>query len=86
MALVERNGRARSFHVDRVTGKTVRDILTTNVKRDSDLMTDEAMLYRSVGKEYNSHKRVTHSAREYVRGNIHTNTIEGFFSIFKRGM
>jgi len=85
-ALVERNGRARTFHVDRVNAKTLRRIMTTNVRRETDLMTDEAMLYRGVGKEYNSHQRVTHSIREYVRGDVHTNTVEGFFSIFKRGM
>ena len=86
VSLVERGGKARSFHVDRVNAKTVRDILVTNVSRDTDLMTDEAMHYRTVGEEYASHQSVHHASREYVRGDVSTNTIEGFFSIFKRGM
>ena len=86
VALVERGGRARSFHVDRVNSKTIRDILVKNVRRDSVLMTDEAKQYRVVGKEFSGHKRVYHSIYEYVRGEAHTNTIEGYFSIFKRGM
>ena len=86
VALVERGGRARSFHVDHVDSKTIRDILVKNVRRDSVLMTDEAKQYRVVGKEFAGHKRVYHSIYEYVRGEAHTNTIEGYFSIFKRGM
>lgn len=49
-------------------------------------MTDELRLYKPIGKEFASHETVKHSAKEYVRGNVHTNTIEDFFSIFKRGM
>lgn len=86
VSLVERDGRARSFHVDRVNAKTLRNILVSNVTRDTHLMTDEAMYYRGVGKEYASHKRVNHGEREYARGPVSTNTVEGFFSIFKRGM
>ena len=86
VSLVERNGKARSFHVDKVNAKTLRQILVTNVSRDSALMTDELYSYRSVGEEFKTHQRVHHSSHEYVRGDVHTNTIEGFFSIFKRGM
>ena len=86
ITLVERDGRARSFHVDRVNSKTVREILVTNVDRETKLMTDEARHYRGVGEEYKSHSRVHHTEKEYVRGDAHTNTVEGFFSIFKRGM
>lgn len=86
VSLVERGGRVRSFHVDKADGKTIRKILFTNVTRDTDLMTDESMLYRSPGKQYASHQRVNHGKREYARGPVSTNTIEGFFSIFKRGM
>ena len=49
-------------------------------------MTDESRLYTSVGEEFATHQAVRHSAKEYVRGKVHTNTIEGYFSIFKRGM
>ena len=76
----------RSFHVGRADATTVTQILFTNVKRDSILHTDESKLYTVLGKEYASHDTVNHSAKEYVRGTVHTNTIEGYFSIFKRGM
>lgn len=86
VSLVERGGNVRSFHVDKANGQTIREILFTNVPRDTNLMTDESMLYRKPGKQYASHQRVNHGEREYARGNVSTNTIEGFFSIFKRGM
>lgn len=86
VSLVERNGRARSVHVPYLTANNVRKVLTKNVLRKSDLMTDNARLYDTVGKEFNSHETVNHSIYEYARGIVHTNTIEGFFSIFKRGM
>ena len=58
-----------------------------NVRRESHLMTDEAQHYKALGKEFASHGRVEHSADEYVRdGNIHSNTVENYYSIFKRGM
>jgi transposase-like protein len=86
VALVERDGRARSFHVKNVNHKTVRDILVRNADRKSHLMTDEAPVYKSTGEEFASHESVEHGAYEYVRGDVHTNTIEGFFSIFRRGL
>jgi transposase-like protein len=86
VALVERGGRVRSFHVETATKDTVREILVTNASRASKLHTDESNLYMAVGKEFAGHETVTHSADEYVRGDVHTNTIEGYFSIFKRGM
>jgi transposase-like protein len=86
VSLVERGGRVRSFHVERVNAKTVRDILVTQADRKSDLMTDEARYYKTVGKEFASHESVNHDKDEYVRGLAHTNTIEGYYSIFKRGM
>ncbi len=49
-------------------------------------MTDQALMYNKVGKQFASHTTVNHSIKDYVRGNAHTNTIEGFFSVFKRGM
>jgi transposase-like protein len=86
VSLVERGGKVRSFHVDRADANTVRDILFTNVTRDTALHTDESRLYTVTGRDYASHETVNHSAKEYARGIVHTNTIEGFFSIFKRGM
>jgi transposase-like protein len=86
VALVERGGKTRSFHVERVNAANVRKVLVTQVDRKSTLNTDEAIYYRTVGKEFGKHESVNHSAEEYVRGETHTNTIEGVFSIFKRGM
>ncbi|MFO1185378.1 MAG: IS1595 family transposase [Bauldia sp.] len=86
VALVERNGRARAMKVDRLSAKDIRDVLVRNVDRKSDLMTDEALHYTSVGKEFASHQTIVHSQDEYVRGSVYTNTVEGFFSVFKRGM
>mgnify|MGYP001390275626 CR=1 FL=1 len=86
VSLVERGGRAHSFHVASINSKGIRDILVSNVDRKTNLMTDEASHYLGVGREYKSHQTVHHTIKEYVSGNAHTNTIEGFFSIFKRGM
>ncbi|MEX2299207.1 MAG: IS1595 family transposase [Dongiaceae bacterium] len=84
--LVERDGRARSFHIDQATIKTVTPILQANVDRETSLMTDDAGQYRHMSKSFAKHGVINHSAKEYVRGEISTNTVEGYFSIFKRGM
>jgi transposase-like protein len=89
VGLVERGGHVRTFHVDRADADTVKAILRTNASRASRLMTDESRLYVRVGEEFASHRTVTHAAGEYVNKDdrsIHTNTIEGYFSVFKRGM
>ncbi len=87
VSLVERGGRVRSFHVANVNGATLRHILVTNADRGSWLMTDEHGGYKAVGSEFTGHGVVTHSKGEYVRAGVfHTNTIEGYFSILKRGI
>jgi transposase-like protein len=86
VALVERGGPVRSFSVKRVTGGAVAKALFMNADRKSDLMTDEANIYVGIGKHYASHETVNHGNREYARDAVSTNTIEGVFSIFKRGM
>ncbi len=87
VSLVERGGKVRSFHVQgNTTAATVTNILRTNVDRDTRLHTDESNLYTRVGEEYATHETVNHRAKEYARGDVTTNTVEGFFSIFKRGM
>ncbi len=86
LTLVERGGTTRSFHVDAVNAKTLAPILRQQIYRDANLMTDEASYYTKVGREFASHGVVRHNQGEYGRGKTHTNTIEGFFSIFKRGM
>lgn len=85
-SLVERGGRVRSFHVPAVNGDTLKPIMKQQLKDDTHLMTDEAGQYYHIGPTYLTHNKVCHSIGEYVRGNAHTNTIEGYFSIFKRGM
>lgn len=85
-SLVEREGTVRSFHVPDVTGNTLKTKLNEQVSKDANLMTDESPSYTKAGKEFASHESVNHSQDEYVRGNAHTNTVEGFFSIFKRGI
>jgi len=86
IALVERGGRARSFKVDDLDAKTIRKTLFENVVLDSTLHTDQAGHYKHPGREFAKHESVNHSEREYARGDVTTNTVEGFFSIFKRGM
>ena len=86
VALVERGGEARAFHVKHVTGKNVREVLVKHADRKSRLQTDESRLYPKVGKEFAQHETVNHGAKEYARGDVTTNSVEGFFGIFKRGM
>lgn len=87
MSLVERNGRARSFHVANIHHNNIRGILVQNVDRASALMTDEARHYWTVGKEFNSHGRVLHAGNQFSKGDgVHSNTAENFFSILKRGV
>jgi transposase-like protein len=86
VALVERGGKMRSFHVERATKESVAEILRANVAKESRLHTDESRLYGEVGAEFAKHETVRHSRKEYVRGDVHTNTLEGAFGVFKRGM
>lgn len=86
LALIERGGKVRSFHVAQATKINVAAIVRDNILVESRLFTDESRLYPEVGAEFSDHQTVRHSASEYVRGDIHTNTIESYFSIFKRGM
>jgi transposase-like protein len=86
VSLVERGGKVRSTHVNDVNAATLRPILKAQIDAASWLNTDESSVYRSIGKEFKYHFTVAHGIGEYVRGGVHTNTIEGFFSIFKRGM
>ena len=85
-SLVERGGKVRSHHVPNVNAKTLRPITVAQVDRKSILMTDDAGQYRIIGPEFAGYDTVNHGANEYVRGDAHTNTIEGYFSILKRGI
>jgi len=84
--LVERGGRARSFHVANVSGKTLHPIILKHVDPKTALMTDDAGQYRLVGPRFARFETVNHGADEYVRGDAYTNTVEGYFSILKRGV
>ena len=86
VSLVERGGKVRSFKVDRATPHAIRGIVAKNVDAKSALMTDEARAYKMAGKEFSSHGAVNHSKGEYGYGDVHTNTIEGYFSVLKRGI
>ena len=86
VALVERGGKVRTFHVENADKVTVSKIVTDNIAHESRLHTDESRLYTGADAYFASHETVKHSAKEYARGDVHTNSAEGYFSIFKRGM
>jgi hypothetical protein len=98
MTLVTREGTARSFHIAGTTVGQMLPIIRANIQAETLVMTDEASWYRSLGDTFNQHEAVNHTEREYVRRDfswhtgklqtlkITTNTVEGYFSIFKRGM
>ena len=87
LALVDRDtGKSRMFYVEGGSGKLIQPIVMDNLAREARLMTDEATMYRSIGREFAEHSAVKHCRKEYVRGDVTTNTVEGAFSIFKRGM
>lgn len=86
VSLIERGGKVRSFHIPSARLENVADIVRNNIDCESRLHTDESRLYTKVGSEFAAHETVKHSEEEYVRGDVTTNTVEGYFSIFKRGM
>ena len=86
VALVERGGSVRTFHVAHADKATVGKIVADNIARESRLHTDESKLYPEIGQLFAAHETVHHTAGEYVRDDVHTNSAEGYFSIFKRGM
>lgn len=95
LTLVERGGAARSFHITSTAIKKVLPIVRENIAKEAWLMTDEGMHYRNMTKHLENHGTINHGAKEYGRVdtlpdgskvNVHTNTVEGYYSIFKRGM
>jgi len=87
LALVDRDsGHVRSFSIERTCAAEIHPIVTANIAREARLMTDEARLYWRIGRDFASHGRVLHGVGQYASGDVYTNTVEGNFSIFKRGM
>lgn len=87
VTLVNREtGEARSQVMRRVTGTNIAQALKNNIETSADLVTDQAAVYGAVGQQFPSHETVNHSEYEYVRGSVHTNTVEGFFSQLKRSI
>lgn len=88
LALVDRtSGEARSIVVNDLKAKTLVPILRENIAKEATVYTDEAGQYRNLGREFADHEFVRHSADQWAKpSGVHTNTIEGYFSIFKRGM
>ncbi|MCZ6495516.1 MAG: IS1595 family transposase [Alphaproteobacteria bacterium] len=87
LSLIDRDsGKARSMVIDSLKANDVVPILHENIDRGATVMTDEAAQYKRLKREFAKHEFVSHGKGEYGRGEINTNTIEGFFSIFKRGM
>jgi transposase-like protein len=86
VALVERGGRVRAFPVARVTSATLQNAIRERVSLDARMMSDEFKGYHGLDMGFAGHETITHSKGEYVRGNVHTNTVEGFFSLLKRGI
>ena len=87
VSLVDRDsGQVRSIVVDDLRPETIRPIIEENIVKEASLHTDESSIYTKVGTTFADHQMTVHSAKEYVRGIVHTNTVEGYFSVFKRGM
>ena len=87
VSLVDRDsGQVRSVVVDDLRPETIRPIIEENIVKEATLHTDESAIYTKIGTTFADHQMTVHSAKEYVRGIVHTNTVEGYFSVFKRGM
>lgn len=86
LTLIDREGEARSFHIENCKFTTVGPIIKANIARESKVATDEAAQYRSLHKHFAEHEAVNHSVEEWARDDFHVNNCESYFSIFKRGM
>jgi transposase-like protein len=84
--LDRRTGETRSFHIETARSADIAPIARANISREARLMTDQATWYKKIGTEFASHETVDHRQFEYARGDVTTNTVESFFSVFKRGM
>jgi transposase-like protein len=87
LSLIDRNtGRAKSVVIDNIFKAEIYPILRENIAKEATIYTDELKVYKALGKEFAAHDFVSHKAEEWARGDVHVNSLEGYFSIFKRGM
>jgi transposase-like protein len=87
LTLIDRDsGKAKSTVFTDLSTEDIAPLLRKNIAREARLITDEGAHYKPVGREFSKHDFVSHKQKEYVRGDIYTNTVEGYFSVFKRGM
>jgi len=86
LSLVEGGGELRSFHIDQADSKSIMPIVRASVAKEARVMTDEAKYYDKIGTAFAEHGVVNHGKGEYVKGDAHTNTLENYYSVFKRGM
>jgi transposase-like protein len=87
ISLVERGGDVRSFPVEHATAKNARKLINEHISKEATLMTDGSVIYDHLDKQgYSDHQIINHAEYEYVRGNVYTNTVEGYFSLLKRGI
>ena len=84
--LVQRDGEVRSFPVQQVNGTNLKEVIRKNVDSEARIMTDEYSAYKGLASEYASHQTITHGNGEYVDGDVYVNTVEGYFSLLKRGI
>jgi transposase-like protein len=85
-ALVERGGQARTFHIAQADQNTVHAIMKANIERETRIHTDESNIYNIAPWHFEKHETIKHKVKEYARGDVTTNSVEGYFSVFKRGM
>jgi len=86
ISLVERGGNVRSFHVESADKSTVTKIVNENLGQETRVHTDESRIYLHLKELVSEHQSINHHRGEYVRGDVHTNNVESYFSVFKRGM
>ncbi|MGB7257231.1 MAG: IS1595 family transposase [Pseudolabrys sp.] len=86
VSLVERGGKVRSFHIEHADKSTINVIASRNIAKEARVFTDESRIYSDMAGQVSEHDTVHHAAGEYVRGHVHTNTVENVFSVLKRGM
>jgi transposase-like protein len=86
VALVERKGRVRAFPVERVDGRTLQDAIRQRVHLTARMVSDEYTGYHGLDMGFAGHDTINHSRKQFARGSVHTNTVEGFFSLLKRGI